>query len=116
MEMVALFCDLDDFCGQFELAWPQHLITEGSRHRKRETRLCLSEVMTISVSFHQSGYRTFKGYFLHYVTPHLRWAFPQLVSSTRFVELMGEALVPLCAYFQIRQGRSEGVAFIDSTL
>ncbi len=29
---------------------------------------------------------------------------------------MPEALIPLCAYFQTRKGRSEGVAFIDSTL
>jgi hypothetical protein len=72
--------------------------------------------MTIVVSFHQSGYRTFKGYYLRYVTPHLRWAFPQIVSYTRFVEVMPETLIPLCAYLQTRKGRSEGVAFIDSTL
>jgi hypothetical protein len=116
MEIVALFCDLDDFCWQFEPAWQQHQITEGSRHRWREQRLCLSEVMTIVISFHQSGYRTFKDYYLRYVTPHLRWAFPQLVSYTRFVELMPEALVPLCASLQTRKGQSQGVAFIDSTL
>jgi len=72
--------------------------------------------MTIVVSFHQSGYRTFKDYYLRYVTLHLRWAFPQVVSYTRFVELMPEALAPLCAYLQTRKGRSAGVAFIDSTL
>jgi hypothetical protein len=116
MEIVALFCDIDDFCVQFEPLWQQHLIREGRRRRWRESRLCLSEVMTIVVSFHQSGYRTFKDYFLRYVTPHLRWAFPQIVSYTRFVELIRETLVPLCAYFQTRKGRSEGVAFIDSTL
>ena len=116
MEIVALFCDIDDFCLQFESLWQQHLIREGRRWRWRESRLCLSEVMTIVVSFHQSGYRTFKDYFLRYVTPYLRWAFPQIVSYTRFVELIRETLVPLCAYFQTRKGRSEGVAFIDSTL
>jgi len=57
-----------------------------------------------------------QGLFLRYVTPHLRWAFPQIVSYTRFVELMADALVPLCAYFHTRKGRSEGVGFIDSTL
>jgi Transposase DDE domain len=116
MEIIALFCDIDDFCLQFEPLWQQHLLHEGSRQRWREHRLGLSEVMTIVVSFHQSGYRTFKDYFLRYVTLHLRWAFPQMVSYTRFVELMPEALVPLCAYFQTRKGRSEGVAFIDATL
>jgi hypothetical protein len=116
MEIVALFCDIDDFCLQFEPRWQQQLISKGSRQRWPETRMCLSEVMTIVVSFPQSGYRTFKDYFLRYVQPHLRWAFPQLVSYSRFVELRGQALVPLCAFFHTRKGRSAGVAFIDSTL
>lgn len=116
MEIVALFCDIDDFCQTFAPQWQRHLVNEGSRRRWREPRLCLSEVMTIVVNFHQSGYRTFKDYYLRYVTLHLRWAFPQLVSYSRFVELMPEALVPLCAYLQTRKGRSAGVAFIDSTL
>lgn len=116
MEIVALFCNIDDFCLQFEPLWHQRLLSDGSRQRWRETRMGLSEVMTIVVSFHQSGYRTFKDYFLRYVQPHLRGAFPHLVSYSRFVELMAQALVPLCAYFQTRKGRSEGIAFIDSTL
>lgn len=116
MEIVALFCDIDDFCMQFAPRWQQHLVSTGSRLRWREHRLCLSEVMTIVVSFHQSGYRTFKDYYLRYVIPHLHWAFPHVVSYTRFVELMSQALVPLCAYLHTRKGRSKGVAFIDSTL
>jgi DDE family transposase len=116
MEIIALCCDLDDCCLQFEPLWQQHLVSEGSRRRWREPRMCLSEVRTILVSFPQSGSRTFKDYFLRYVTPHLHWAFPQVVSYPRFVELIPQTWVPLCAYFQTCKGRSEGVAFIDSTL
>ena len=116
MEIVALFCDIDDFCLQFEPVWHQHLVREGKTVPGWVSRFCLSEVMTIVVSFHHSGYRTFKDYFLRYVTPHLAWAFPRIVSYTRFVELLAAALVPLCAYLQTRKGKSEGVAFIDSTL
>ena len=77
MEIVVLFCDIDDFCLQFEPRWQQHLVNEGHRQRWREQRLCLSEVMTIVGSFHQSGYRTVKDYYLRYVALHLRWAFPR---------------------------------------
>jgi hypothetical protein len=116
MDIVALFCDIDDFCLSFESLWQQHLLTYGLRSRQRDPALALSEVMTIEVAFHESGYRTFKDFYLRYVTPHLRWAFPRLVSYTRFVELMQEALVPLCAYLQTRRGQSQGIAFIDSTV
>jgi Transposase DDE domain len=116
MESVALFCNIDDFCLQFEPRWQRHLVAAKSRQRWREPRLGLSEVMTIVVSFHQSGYRTFKDYYLRYVTPHLRWAFPQIVSYPRFVELRPETLLPLCASLHTRKGRSEGGACIDSTL
>ena len=44
MEIVTLFCDIDDFCLQFEPLWQQHLISEGSRQRWPETRTWLSEV------------------------------------------------------------------------
>jgi hypothetical protein len=60
MAIVALFCDSDDFCQTFEPRWQRHLVSAGSRQRWRETRRCLSEVMTLVGSFPQSGYRTFK--------------------------------------------------------
>ena len=72
--------------------------------------------MTIEIAFHQSGYRIFKDFYLRYVTPYLRWAFPRLVSYTRFVELRQKALVPLCSYLHPCKGRRQGGACIDSTL
>ena len=45
----------------------------------------------------------------------LHWAFPHLVSYSRFVELARDALLPLCAYLRMRDGRCTGIAFIDST-
>jgi hypothetical protein len=96
--------------------WHQRLMVEGHRHPLRTRRLYWSEVMTIVVSFHQSGYRTFKDDFLRSVRPQLSWAFPHIVSSTRFVELRAAARVPLWASLQTRKGKSQGGAFIDSTL
>ena len=70
MEIVPLFCDVDDFCLQSEPLWQRHLISEGGCRRWRTPRVCLSEVLTIVIHFHQSGYRTFKDYYLRYVTLH----------------------------------------------
>lgn len=112
MEIVALFCDLDDFCQRFE-PWMQRQML--SNRRRRQPTMHLSEVMTIVVLFHLQGYRTFKQFYLEHVCVHLRPEFPHLVSYNRFVELQRDALVPLCAYLQQRKGRCTGISFIDST-
>jgi hypothetical protein len=115
MDILAAFCDIDDFCRLFEPLWRKRLLTTVPRQRQRATTLCLSEVMTIIVLFHASGYRNFKTYYTQHVLKHLAWAFPRLVSYNRFVELMPSALVPLCGYLQTRKGECSGISFIDST-
>jgi hypothetical protein len=72
-------------------------------------------MLTICVYVHGSHSRTFKHYYTAYVAPHLRPYFPTRVRSTRFVELLPRAFVPLCGYLHTRTGRCTGIAFIDST-
>ena len=94
---------------------PRHLLQAGHCHRRRQTALALSEIMTILVSFPRSHYRTFKHYYTDCVVPRLRPYFPTLICYTRFVELIPRALVPLCCSLHTRKGRGTGVACIDST-
>ncbi len=115
MDILPVFCDIDDFCQFFEPLWKKRLLLSGERHRERTGWLCLSEVMTIIVMFHSSSYRNFKAYYTEHVCKHYSWAFPRLVSYQRFVELMPQALVPLCGYLQTRKGECSGISFIDST-
>jgi hypothetical protein len=113
VDILPLFCDIDDFCLLFEPLWEQQLLE--TRQRRRASTLCLSEVMTIITLFHASSYRNFKAYYTEHVLKQYVWAFPRLVSYGRFVELMPGALVPLCGYLQSRKGRCSGVSFVDST-
>jgi hypothetical protein len=113
-DILPLFCDIDDFCQVFEPELKRRLFADGSKQRHRQATLCLSEVMTIIVWFHASAYRTFKDYYTREVLRHLRWAFPHLVSYSRFVELMPQALLPLSAYLQTRKGACSGISFVDS--
>ena len=71
--------------------------------------------MTIAVAFPGSGFRTFKEFYTLCVLPHWRRAFPNLVSYSRFVELMPWCLMLLCGFLHTRQGDCTGIAFIDST-
>ena len=115
MSLVELFCDVDDFCQEFEPKWEHFQLGNGLRKRKRKRSLQLSEVMTIIIHFHQSNYRTFKGYYTKHVEVHLRAAFPGLVSYSWFVRQMAQAFVPLVLYFVVHRGQCTGTSFIDST-
>src|SRR5215471_21456278 len=114
-QLIAMFCDIDDFCKWFEPLYMQRLLQDGQRRRVRQGHLTLSEIMTIIVFFHSSHYRDFKHYYTAYVEGHLRPYFPALVSYSRFVELMPRAVVPLCGYLSTRKGRCTGITCVDAT-
>lgn len=115
MELLELFCDVDDFGQVFVPQWQQRLLQNQVIYRVREPGLSLSERMTIMIHFHQSHYRDFKAYYTQHVMKHLRSEFPGLVSYNRFVELMPAMLVPLCVYLDQRKGTITGLSFVDAT-
>ena len=68
--LVSIFCNVDDFCKEFEPEWRKILLEnqvrqliENKKKRNRRPALSLSEAMTIVILFHKTGYRTFKGYY-----------------------------------------------------
>jgi len=114
--LVELFCHVDDFCQVFMPALEDHLLASGVIQRRRSRSLCISEVMTILIHFHQSHYRDFKAYYCEHVQIHLGREFPGLVSYPRFIEFIPSVLIPLCAYLRSRCfGECTGISFIDST-
>ena len=115
MSLTRLFCDADDFCQGFIAEWEKTQITDGTKKRRRQRSLSHSEIITIIVFYHQSGYKTFKWFYERYVCKNLRDAFPKLVSYNRFIELLPDVLMPLTCFMQSRCKTGKGIAFIDST-
>lgn len=113
-DTVRLFCEVDDFVKQHRIEWKQILLECSNQKRQRETKLSLSEMITIMIMFHQSNYRTFK-HFYSYLEQFYHKAFPDLVSYSRFVRLIPRCLLPLCAYACSLRGKVSGISFIDST-
>lgn len=118
--LIALFCLIDDFCKSSEPIW-RKLFLEGSdgKHLEkahRTPRLSTSEILTILIYFHQSGYRTFKQYYNFHVTLFLKKYFPNLVSYSRIVQLMSCFLFQLFLFLQTVLGACTGISFVDSTL
>jgi hypothetical protein len=118
MDLTVLFCDVDDFVKQNASLTTKKLGSTESEKRKyspRECKLSNSEIMTISIAFHQSGYRNFKHFYLNHVFKYLSRQFPSLVSYPRFVTLMKESMHILAAYLQSRFAQATGISYIDST-
>ena len=115
MEQVAIFCDVDDFCKAYE-EYCMHSLMMEKKKITPGTKMALSEIMTILIMFHLSGYRTFKWYYKKHVMQYQKKDFPNLVSYNRFVEIMEYALVPLILYIvRARFFRCSGISFVDST-
>ena len=114
-KLVEIFCDVDDFFTVFIPQWEKQLLSDGTRKRQRKGRMTTSEVMTIIILFHMSHYRDFKNYYIGLIHRFYKEHFPNLLSYTRFLEVMPTALVPLCSYFSTVKGKPSGIEFIDST-
>ncbi|EWH08054.1 transposase, IS982 family protein [Catenovulum agarivorans DS-2] len=111
----AIYVDVDDFCLLFEPQWITHLIETGEKQRNKPSRLSHSEVMTILIAFHHSGFRDFKTYYIQFVSQYWQHHFPELVSYTRMLKLLQTVLPALCSYLKKRFSKPTGIAFIDST-
>ena len=113
--LVKIFCQIDDFCKEFEKQFKKNVLTTGNNLRKRSFKLSLSEIMTISIFYHYSGYKTFKDYYEKQVLIHMTSDFKELVSYNRFLELRQSALLPLIAFIQLNSmSKCTGISFIDS--
>ncbi|MDE5772334.1 MAG: hypothetical protein K2I06_12040 [Ruminococcus sp.] len=60
MEQIAIFCDTDDFCKAYEEYCRNKLLMDKEAVVPR-TRISLSEIMTILIMYHLSGYKTCNG-------------------------------------------------------
>lgn len=113
--LTELFCQIDDFCRDFEPAWERRLLTAGVKKRQRQTGLSLSELMTLVVLFHQLRFRQFKSFYLFYALPHLRREFPELPGYAHCVALLPRCAAPLAALFAALKGQCDGVSIVDAT-
>lgn len=116
LDLTQIFCEVDDFFQDFQKYQEKYpKLPTDDRQKLCTSRLCVSEVMTITIGFHGSGYRNFKEFYLKEVLQHWRSEFPNLVSYNRFVELMPWSLMLLSCFLKTRLGKVTGIAFIDST-
>jgi hypothetical protein len=121
--LLRIFFEVDNFCTEFE-AWytlyvhrQSGVVISGKPPRKvRQPRLSASEIVTILIYYHHSGYKCFQYYYEALVMVDLKKEFPKLVSYNRFIEMIPRAQYHLLMYAQFLAHKAEqtGVYIIDS--
>ena len=108
-----IFCLVDEFCNNLDQTTRGFLLGKPS---KRPAMMSKSEVITIVLLFHLSGFRCFKHFYIHYVQKHMQADFPNTVSYNRFVELSQRVLFPMTIFLKTCcLGKCTGISFVDST-
>lgn len=112
-KITEIFCLVDEFCQEFDRSTKPFLLGKPS---KRPPKMSTSEVITIAMMFHLSGFRCFKHFYIYYVQKHLQEEFPQTVSYNRFTELMQSSILPMAMFAKTCcLGTCTGISFVDST-
>ncbi|WP_313366093.1 IS982 family transposase [Sphingobacterium multivorum] len=108
-----IFCLVDEFCKDFDKSTSRFLL---GRAAKRPPVMSKSEVISICLLFHLSGFRCFKHFYIFYLQKHMKSEFPRTVSYNRFVELSQSVLMPMTIFLKTCcLGRCSGISFVDST-
>ena len=116
-QLIAIFCDIDEFCEEYERYSKEYLLT-ASDQKPMKTSMEMSYIMTICVFFHLSNHRYFKWYYKDFICsdPRVSGFFGKLSSYNRFVEIMQTVTVPLTLYLMKGcLGKCSGKSFLDST-
>ena len=112
-KITEIFCIVDEFCKEFDQLVDKHLLGNPS---KRPSTMSKSEVITITILFQLSGFRTFKHFYIYYLQKHMRNDFPNTVSYNRFTALMQQSLMPMTLFLKTCcLGDCTGISFVDST-
>jgi hypothetical protein len=112
--LTTIFYHVDEFCKFFEKEAQKYMLSDNAV-KPFESKMKLSEIMTIMIYSHQSGYKNFKEFYTKEVLVHLCREFPHAVSYNRFVELMPYACFPLFIFAKCVGAECTGTSFIDST-
>ena len=114
--IVEIFCEVDDFCQVFVPQWEAFLIgTGGPAPRGPQPGLSPSEIITLLLVLHSSGFKHLKSFYHGFAEPLLRGYFPGMPCYEHFVSLQKSVFVPLVVFLLSHLGTRTGLYYIDST-
>lgn len=115
-QLVAIFCQIDDFCKELDNYSEHYLLTGPSKGKRGPSSgLAVSEIMTILVMFQMSKFRDFKNFYRGFLAVYHKGYFPGMPSYERFISIMNRAIFPLTIFTQVNGGKRTGIYYIDSS-
>ncbi len=114
-KLIEIFVTVDDFCLHLEEWLATH--PQPDFHPPRfEGIMSVSEILSIIIFYHYSGYKCFQYYYQDMVEQELRTYFPKQVSYKRFLQLISKSVPHLYVFtkWQCMQAQSTQIYFIDS--
>jgi hypothetical protein len=107
-----IYFHVDNFCQGFLPWWYQQQIESGEKRRNRTCQMTLSEIITILIAFHASGYKCFQDFYL-YLLVYGRCEFPKMLSYCRFIAVMKRTFPVLVTLLNASLGEPMSVNFIS---
>lgn len=114
-DILFLYYFIDEFCKVYEKWESAKLISESTGQKRRQPSLSLSEMLTIMICYHLSGYKCFKYFYLYDICTRHKDKFKNLPSYSRYIQLMPRLFLPLYTLFHMLTGEHTGIYFMDST-
>ena len=112
-KLIEIFIFADDFCKSLD-QW----IAENNREQSYSPRggLSVSEILTILIYYHHSGYKCFQYYYHRMILNNLASYFPGVVSYKRFLNLIPKCFnhLYLLCQVQSKMAQRTGTYFVDS--
>jgi hypothetical protein len=113
-DITKIYYFVDEFCKIYN-DWNKHKLLPSKKLRNRACKLTLSEMLTIMICYHLSGYKCFKYFYQSDICIKQKKSFKEIVCYARFVQLMPTLIVPLYLMIHMLRGEKTGVYFIDAT-
>lgn len=115
-KLVEIYVTCDDFHKEIKNSIDSIALESPIKiQQRRQPRMSESEIMTVIIYYHYSGFRCFKWYYNHVILKIFSSYFPNAVSYNRFIQLMSRVNL-LLAFFMsaFRLGEPTAGNYIDS--
>lgn len=113
-DITRIFYCIDEFCKVYE-EWEKRKLIPKVGKRSREGKLSLSEMLSIEIMYHMSGFRDFKSYYKYGICMKYKGYFKNLPTYERYVQIKKKLYLPLSILLQSLRGEETGYYIIDSS-